>query len=104
MQLQTGDCDDTVLSTQCNSEPIELPLNNQSPALATDKWLYAMLPRGSVYVSCYPLFCLDAADSDLHPDHVDRFHRASREATLSIWQSDGLHALVEAQRRWDEIE
>ncbi|MHC5113418.1 MAG: glycosyltransferase family 25 protein [Planctomycetota bacterium] len=68
-----------------------------------DKWLYAMLPPSSVYVATYPLFCLDACDSELHPDHVDRYHRPSRDVTVELWEQDGLDELVLAQRSWDEL-
>jgi len=68
-----------------------------------DKWLYACLPEGSCQVLTYPLFCLEAEESSLHPSHVDAYHRPSRQITLELWQQDGLTALLEAQRQWDAI-
>ena len=68
-----------------------------------DKWLYAALPAGSCQVATYPHFCLEAADSSLHQEHVAAYHRPSREITLELWRRDGRHHLLAAQRQWDCI-
>jgi hypothetical protein len=68
-----------------------------------DKWLYGALPPGSCRVATYPLFCLEAENSSLHQDHVQAFHRPSRDITLQIWQQDGRHELLRVQRQWDNI-
>ncbi len=56
-----------------------------------------------VLVATPGLFCLDAADSDIHADHVARFHAESRRVTLELWAADGREDLLAAQRAWDEI-
>ena len=68
-----------------------------------DKWIYGALPRESCQVATYPHFCLDAEDSALHLDHVEAFHRPSRQVTLSIWKRDQRKDLIEAQVAWDQI-
>jgi GR25 family glycosyltransferase involved in LPS biosynthesis len=68
-----------------------------------DKWIYASVPQGSVYVLTYPLFCLEARDSELHHDHVENFHRPSREITLQIWKADGYTSLLDAYKKWEQI-
>lgn len=68
-----------------------------------DKWLYAALPTGSCQVATYPHFCLDAEDSDLHIDHVDNFHKPSRQVTINIWKRDHRLELLSAQKAWDNI-
>lgn len=68
-----------------------------------DKWLYGCLPAAGVLVATPSLFCLDAADSDIHADHVARFHAESRRVTLELWAADGREDLLAAQRTWDEI-
>lgn len=69
-----------------------------------DKWLYAMLPAETVFVAGVPFFTQDAADSDLHPDHLDRFHRGSREIVETIWGEAGWRELAAALAAWDAIE
>ena len=71
--------------------------------LAADKWLYAALPTGSCQVATYPHFCLDAEDSDLHIEHVDNFHKPSRQVTINIWKRDHRLELLSAQKAWDNI-
>jgi hypothetical protein len=66
-----------------------------------DKWLYACLPADACHVATFPLFCLEAEDSALHPEHVDAFHRPSRQATLAIWEEEGCTGLLDAQRIWE---
>lgn len=68
-----------------------------------DKWLYGALPTGSCQVATYPHFCLEAADSNLHLQHVEAYHRPSRKLTLELWQRDGRHLLLAAQQQWDKI-
>ncbi len=68
-----------------------------------DKWLYGSLPPGSCQVLTYPLFCLEAAESSLHSDHVQAYHQPSRAATLELWQADGQQGLLGALARWDAI-
>lgn len=69
-----------------------------------DKWLYGALPPGSCQVATYPHFCLEAADSSLHHEHVAAYHRPSREITLELWLQDGRHDLLAAQQQWDRIQ
>ncbi len=69
-----------------------------------DKWLYGALPAGSCQVATYPHFCLEAADSSLHQQHVEAYHRPSREITLEIWRRGGRQDLLAAQERWDSIQ
>jgi hypothetical protein len=69
-----------------------------------DKWIYSTVPAESVYVATFPLFCLDAADSDLHPDHVEAHHRPSRDVTLDVWRSENLDGMIRSQAEWDRIE
>ena len=69
-----------------------------------DKWLYGSLPSGSCQVATYPHFCLEAADSNLHHQHVEAYHRPSRELTLELWQREGRHMLLAAQQQWDNIQ
>jgi hypothetical protein len=69
-----------------------------------DKWLYGALPTGSCQVATYPHFCLEAADSSLHPQHVAAYHQPSREITLKLWQQESRHQLLEAQQQWDNIQ
>ncbi len=68
-----------------------------------DKWLFGLLPKDSCYVSSYPLFCLDAKDSSLHPEHVNSFHLPSKEITLKIWEEDARKELIDAQNYWDRL-
>lgn len=68
-----------------------------------DKWIYASVPQGSVYVLTYPLFCLEARYSGLHHEHVENFHLPSREVTLQIWKADGYSRLLEAYEKWKQI-
>lgn len=68
-----------------------------------DKWLYAALPPNSCYVATYPHFCLDAEDSALHSDHVDAYHRPSRETTINIWDLDHRFELINAQYFSDSL-
>jgi hypothetical protein len=68
-----------------------------------DKWLYACLPAEACHVATFPLFCLEAEDSALHPEHVDAFHQPSRRTTLAIWEEEGCGGLLEAQRAWEAI-
>ena len=69
-----------------------------------DKWLYGALPPGSCQVATYPHFCLEAADSSLHHEHVAAYHRPRREITLELWLQDGRHDLLAAQQQWDRIQ
>lgn len=69
-----------------------------------DKWLYAMLPRESVFAAAVPILTLDARDSELHPDHVDRFHRGSREMVESIWREAGWAELAASLAAWDAVD
>lgn len=68
-----------------------------------DKWIYASMPTGSVHVLAFPLFCIDASGSQLHPSDVAQFHHPSRDATMEIWRSERLDALIHAQEQWDAI-
>ena len=45
-----------------------------------DKWIYSIVPRKSVYVLTYPLFCLEAKDSELHRSHVDSYPSAQPDS------------------------
>lgn len=69
-----------------------------------DKWLYACLPAPTVHVAACPLISLDAAESDIHADHVASYHQASRDVTVNLWRQEGLDALIEAQQAWDRIQ
>ena len=69
-----------------------------------DKWLYAMLPQSGVSVATAPIFTQDAADSDLHPDHVERFQRGSRHEVEAIWREAGWSELANALAAWDAID
>ena len=84
--------------------------NNWHPLLhpwqirpVADKWIYGALPPGSCQVSTYPHFCLEAKDSALHIEHVEAFHKPSRDITLAIWKSDHRNSLLKAQHIWDQI-
>ncbi|MCB4378642.1 glycosyltransferase family 25 protein [Synechococcus sp. MU1650] len=68
-----------------------------------DKWLYASLPIDKCWVTTFPLFVLEAETSSLHHDHVNSFHRASRQATLEIWKSNGYSQLLQADAQWRNI-
>ena len=68
-----------------------------------DKWLYGALPPGSCQVATYPHFCLEAQDSWLHQEHVEAFHKPSRDVTLNVWRRDQRAALLVAQQTWDRI-
>ena len=83
-----------------NIHPLFHPLHVRPVA---DKWIYAALPPGSCQVSTYPHFCLDATDSSLHADHVNSYHKPSRELTLDLWGRDERHLLLDAQSKWDNI-
>lgn len=65
-----------------------------------DKWLYASLKAENIWVSTYPLFCLEAEDSDLHISHVSDFHAPSRDLTLKLWKLDGAQMLLDAFESW----
>jgi len=67
-----------------------------------DKWLYGCLPAESSWVATYPLFCLEAEDSNLHTEHVQAFHQPSRAITLQIWEQDQQAKLLAADKRWRE--
>jgi hypothetical protein len=86
------------------ADPDAAPKSLRHPCLVrpvADKWLYAMLPADTVFVAAVPILTLDAADSELHPGHVDRFHRGSREMVESIWREGGWIELAEALAAWD---
>ncbi|MGA1018619.1 MAG: hypothetical protein ACO3YY_11630, partial [Phycisphaerales bacterium] len=86
------------------ADPDAAPKSLRHPCLVrpvADKWLYAMLPADTVFVAAVPILTLDAADSELHPGHVDRFHRGSREMVESIWREGGWTELAEALAAWD---
>jgi hypothetical protein len=80
--------------------PLTYPYNVRPVA---DKWIYASVPFGSVYVVTYPIFCLEARDSDLHSEHVEAFHKPSREITLKLWQKDNATELINAFRNWESV-
>ena len=86
------------------------PLSNWHPLVhpwrirpVADKWIYGALPKGSCQVATYPHFCLEAEDSDLHSEHVELFHKPSREITLKIWKDDQRDILLNAQKAWDNV-
>ena len=80
------------------------PLSHPWPIRpVADKWLYGALPSGSCQVATYPHFCLEATDSSLHHQHVEAYHRPSRNITLELWQRDGRQRLLATQRQWDGI-
>ena len=66
-----------------------------------DKWLYGCLPTSSSWVCTYPLFCLEAINSDLHSEHVENFHMPSRITTLDLWHKDNAIELIEAFSSWN---
>ncbi|WP_136975565.1 hypothetical protein [Synechococcus sp. GEYO] len=66
-----------------------------------DKWLYGSLPAESSWVCTYPLFCLDANDSNLHHQHVKDFHIPSRDLTLKLWKDEKANRLLEAFKIWN---
>ena len=68
-----------------------------------DKWIYGALPPGSCQVATYPHFCLEAEDSALHLEHVNAYHKPSRDITLCIWKRDNRQKLLECQQSWDKI-
>lgn len=68
-----------------------------------DKWLYGALPARTCRVATYPHFCLEGEDSSLHQQHVNDYHRPSREITLEIWRNDHRQELLAAQETWDMI-
>ena len=68
-----------------------------------DKWIYGALPPETCQVSTYSNFCLDADDSTLHREHIDAYHKPSRQTTLNIWKRDKRHDLLSAQKIWDSI-
>ena len=68
-----------------------------------DKWLYGSLPEESCQVATYPHFCLDAENSSVHKDHVNEFHKPSREITIGIWKNDNRKDLIKSQEKWDAI-
>ena len=68
-----------------------------------DKYIYGALPPGSCQVATYPHFCLEAEDSSLHLEHVEDFHRPSRDITLRIWKRDDHQRLLDCQKYWDQI-
>ncbi len=83
-----------------NYHPLLHPWRSRPVA---DKWLYAQLPMNSCQVITYPLFCLEAKDSSLHPNHVNAYHLPSRKITLDIWSKDGYIELINAQKEWDDL-
>ena len=85
------------------ASPWHLLLHPWRIRAVADKWLYGALPPGSCQVATYPHFCLDAEDSTLHQDHVEAFHRPSRDVTLNIWRRDQRNGLLNAQHSWDQI-
>ena len=68
-----------------------------------DKWLYACLPASTSWVCTYPLFCLEAIDSDLHSEHVKNFHLPSRNTTLDLWREDEAVNLIESFSKWASL-
>ena len=83
--------------------PLHLLVHPYGVRPVSDKWLYGSLPSASVWVTTYPLFCLDASDSAIHPEHVDLYQVPSRGFTLKIWFEDNHNALLAAQAYWDGI-
>ena len=67
-----------------------------------DKWLYSCLPTSSSWVCTYPLFCLEAINSDLHIKHVENFHLPSRITTLDLWRKDNSVELIKAFSSWNK--
>ena len=68
-----------------------------------DKWIYGELPTATCQVATYPHFCLEAKNSTLHKEHVNNFHKPSREITMKIWKDDQRLELIKAQHSWDAI-
>lgn len=83
--------------------PLHLLVHPHGIRPVADKWLYGSLPSKAVWVCTYPLFCLDAYDSAIHPEHVEAYHASGRNFTLRTWAKDGRVQLLEAQSRWDAI-
>ena len=83
-----------------NWHPLVHPLKIRAVA---DKWIYGALPAGSCQVATYPHFCLEAEDSALHNEHVQAFHKPSRDTTIKIWHRDKRLRLLEALESWDQI-
>ena len=83
--------------------PVHVLVHPHGVRPVADKWLYGSLPAAAVWVVAYPLFCLDACDSAIHPEHLDAYQAPSRVLTLKTWAEDGRMALVDAQSRWDAI-
>ena len=83
--------------------PLHLLVHPRGVRPVADKWLYGSLPAAAVWVVAYPLFCLDACDSAIHPDHIVAYHLPSRSLTLQTWVDDGRLRLLEAQQQWDAI-
>ena len=73
----------------------------------SDQWQtngYMGTTKGNLQSCYYQQFCLDAKDSSLHQEHVNNFHKPSRNTTLDIWKRDNMKELLEAQRIWDIIQ
>ena len=68
-----------------------------------DKWIYGSLPKNSCYVVNYPLFCLDAKNSSLHTDHINKYHQPSKQVTRDIWIAEGNMMLLKALEKWEAI-
>ena len=68
-----------------------------------DKWIYAALPDDSCQVLTFPLFCLEASNSNLHEDHVKKFHQPSKDQTIKIWEEENQVELIKSQQSWDGI-
>ena len=68
-----------------------------------DKWIYGSLPPGTCQVATYPHFCLEASSSTLHEDHINEFHKPSREITIEIWKEDQRNKLIQAQQTWENF-
>lgn len=83
--------------------PVHLLFHPHGVRPVADKWLYGSVKAASVWVTTYPLFCLDASDSAIHPEHLELYQIPSRAFTLQIWREDGRRDLIEAQRCWDRL-
>jgi hypothetical protein len=83
--------------------PLHLLVHPHGVRPVADKWLYGSLPAQAVWVGTYPLFCLDASDSAIHPEHLEAYQAPSRAFTLDTWAQDQRLALLEAQRQWDAL-
>ena len=77
-----------ILGHPCNVRPV------------ADKWLYASLPIDKCWVATFPLFILEAKTSGIHQEHIQKFHKASRNKTLKIWEAFGYSSLIKADQNW----